>query len=254
MFGSASTWTFNVVQKLAAAMRPDQPIRAGLIYDSLDAGDSDAVSLVVKTHFTPIAEQLAAQAEAIIVTIRDPRDAVASSMVHLKMSFPIALAGTIESAALCARLAGHPRTTLLRFEDRFFDQPATIAGLAACFPGTLAAADFERIVAETRRPAIDRFIAEMQSGPGVASTFDPVTGTLDVYDPVTQWRSHHAGRQAEIGRWRRDLSPAEVLEVERVMAGWMERFGYGAAARPASGAESRPGRGPWTPAADASAA
>jgi hypothetical protein len=50
---------------------------------------------------------------------------------------------------------------------------------------------------------------------------------------VTHWHTHHAGRTGEIGRWRQMLTEEQVLEVERLLGDWMDRFCYSRyAARP----------------------
>jgi hypothetical protein len=49
--------------------------------------------------------------------------------------------------------------------------------------------------------------------PGILQ--DRVSG--DRLDPQTHWHTHHAGRTGEIGRWRRELSPAQAdAVVERL--------------------------------------
>ena len=50
-------------------------------------------------------------------------------------------------------------------------------------------------------PAIEAFIARLEDLP---ATLRHVSG--DVFDTVSQWHKHHAGRSGEIGRWRRRLT------------------------------------------------
>src|SRR5580658_8007975 len=116
MYGSASTWTFNVVQKLAAVLVPDRPVVSHFVNDSLDEVDPSAGTLVVKTHATSLGEELASRARAIIITIRDPRDSLASLMTHNKVPLDIALNVIEASARICARYASHERAMLLRFD------------------------------------------------------------------------------------------------------------------------------------------
>ena len=226
MYGSASTWTFNVVQKLAAVLVPDRPVVAHFVNDSLDGLDASAGTLVVKTHATSVGEQLARWASAIIITIRDPRDALASVMQHQKVPLDIALDIVDVSARTCARYATHERAMLLRFEDRFFDDRATIERLAATFGGTLSGTDKTRIFAETRREEIEKFIANMEALPTAMTYFNDRTGRDDTLDEVTGWHKHHAGRKGEVGRWRRELSAPQVAAVEARLRAWMKRFGY----------------------------
>jgi hypothetical protein len=226
MYGSASTWTFNVVQKLAAVLVPDRPVAPHFVNESLADLDPSAGTLVVKTHATPRDAELAARARAIIITIRDPRDALASLMAHNLVPFDIALNVIEASARICARYAKHERAILLRFDDRFFDDPATIERLAATFDGTLSEADKDRIFAETRREQIENFIANIEALPTAATYFNELTGHDDTLDEVTGWHKHHAGRKGEDGRWRHELSPPQVAAIEWRLWKFMQRFGY----------------------------
>jgi hypothetical protein len=226
MFSSASTWAFNVVQQIAGHLAPTKPVMAAFAVDALPHCDESSRTLVVKTHAPRIARELAARAEAIIITIRDPRDAVASLMMHNKTPFDIALASTEASASTCAQFADYPCSALLQFEDRFFDNPETVDRIATLFPGVLPESDSRRIFTRLRRDSVDAFIANLETLPTTKRIFDGVTGQWDIYDGVTGWHKHHAGRTAEIGRWRRELSDRQLRTVEQRMRPWMERFGY----------------------------
>jgi hypothetical protein len=238
MYGSASTWTFNVVRKLAAAASPERPVTATFVSHTLDELGAPAAAdttLVVKTHAATCAAALAERARRIIVTVRDPRDAIASLMAHNKAPFELALRVTEAGLRMCGAYAADPRALLLRFEDRFFEAPHTITRLAATLPHALSPGELQRIHAETRREAIDAFIAGLETLPGVASGFDSMTGQIDTYDPRTGWHKHHAGRKGESGRWRRELTPHQTARIEDRMLRSMRRFGY-APAQPARGA------------------
>jgi hypothetical protein len=226
MYSSASTWAFNVVQQIAGSIAPAKPVLPAFVVDALPDCDEDSRTLVVKTHATTIAEELNRRAQAIIITIRDPRDAVASLMRHNKAPFDTALDVTAASAWTCAQFATHRRSALLKFEDRFFDDPGTIEHIAALFPGELPSSVSRRIFAQLRRDSVDAFIANLETLPTAECLFDGVTGQWDMYDEVTGWHKHHAGRNAEVGRWRRDLSDLQVLTIQRRLRPWMESFGY----------------------------
>jgi hypothetical protein len=226
MLGSASTWTFNVVQQIAQSLAPDRPVRPVFVAGALPACDDTAETLVIKTHGTDNMRALGRRAKAIIITIRDPRDAIASLMQHNKASFGFAAGVTEVSALACARLASHRRALLLRFEDRFFDDPETVGRIARLFPGDLANGESTRIFEALRRDAVEAFIAKLETLRTTERIFDEMTGQWDTFDAASGWHKHHAGRDAEVGRWRRELSNAQATAVERRMQGWMERFGY----------------------------
>jgi hypothetical protein len=227
MFSSASTWTFNLVREIAASLVPDRPPVA--IF--LDVADpfprlDEARPLIVKTHGTVIAHELGRRAEAIVVTIRDPRDAIVSLMRHNGVPFEIALRMTEVSALTCTPFMAHRRSVLLRFEDRFFDDPRTVDRVASLLPGVLRAGESTRIFDALRRDVVDAFIADLDGLPTAVSQFHDLTGQRDTYDAVSGWHKHHAGRTGEVGGWRRHLSDVQVRTIERRMRPWMERVGY----------------------------
>jgi len=227
MYGSASTWTYNVVLQVAATLLPARPVLSRFVTDALPTQEeAEANTFVVKTHAAPAYEELARRATAIIVTIRDPRDAIASLLAHNRPPFDTALDVTAQTAGMCGHFMADPRALALKFEDRFFDDPATVGRIAARFPGTLPDADAARIFAALRRDAVDRFIANLEGEPSARTEFDDVTGRWDTYDPVTQWHKHHAGRTAEVGRWRRELTQEQAAAIEQRLGAWMRRFGY----------------------------
>jgi hypothetical protein len=224
MFSSASTWTFNVVRLVAASVSPEGPPSAVFLDfdDELPAGDR----LIVKTHGTKVARELGRRAEGIVITLRDPRDAVVSLMQSNKLPFEIALRMTEVSGWTCVPFMKHPRAVVFRFEDRFFEDPATVGQIAALFPGVLPGDESARIFAALGRDAVDAFIADMDAQPTTRTAFNPVTGQHDVVNVATGWHRHHGGRSGEVGRWRRALTEAQLQAIEQRMRPWMERVGY----------------------------
>ncbi len=225
-YGSASTWIYNVVLKVAECLMPERTLALGYAGPRWRFRSPPSVR-VIKSHWMPAipAAMTAARSQAIFLSVRDPRDSVVSLMQHHDASFASALQRLDASARFCARYAAHPRSLLLRYEDGFADDPATIDLVASRFGETLCSRDRERIVAETRRDAVEKLIAQLSELPDGR-------GTGDRFDPATQWHQHHAGRTGEVGRWRRELSAAQIAEIDRRLGSWMANFGYASALDP----------------------
>lgn len=226
MYASGSTWLFNALLKVAGAVAPDLPQATLFVASNADVGrlrDGRRL-LVVKSHETDEAacETLLAGADAVFVSIRDPRDGVASVIDYQKRPFESALDLTEKAARMCRLLAADKRTLLLRYEAGFVDDPATLDRLAARLGCALPRAERTRIFDETRRSAVEKYIAGLDRLPGVL--WHPPTG--DRLDPVTHWHSHHANRTGEIGRWRRALTAEQGRLVSERLAEWMTAFGY----------------------------
>jgi hypothetical protein len=228
MYSSGSTWAYNVTWQIAAAVDRSKPVRVHFVSrveDLVGLGQSGRRH-IVKSHEVDDEDavvEISRRADAIIISIRDPRDAVTSLMLYQDRDFDVALSLVEKSARLCARFAGDQRALLLRYEAGFIDDVATLDRIAESFHQPLTATDRMQIFASTRRTAIEALIAKLprqriklinRSRPG------------HLADPVTHWHTHHAGRTGEIGRWPRMLSEAQVSEVERLLADWMDRFSY----------------------------
>jgi hypothetical protein len=223
--GSGSTWVFNVVRKVALVLAPDRPILGPYVVRHVDLPELDDTAhlVIVKSHETDQAAAAALNdhAEAIWISIRDPRDCVASWVQYHDVPFEMALQSVKRDALFCARFTTHPRARLLRYEAGFTDEPATLDRIAAGFGGALTTSDRERIFAETRRPAIDAFIEQLDKLPTAVRP-----GPNDLVDIVTQWHSHHAHRTGEIGRWRHVLTQPQAAAIELQFEDWMGVFGY----------------------------
>ena len=226
MYASGSTWAYNVMRGIAASAFPDRPVKGRFInvLADLDGLDDAAFVHVLKSHdmAAEVADALLPLVGRIVVTIRDPRDAVTSLMRVPALSVRPGGFDDREIGNFVAGIASDPRALLLRYETGFADDAATLDRIAAWFGLPLPAAERDRLFAQHRRAAIEGMIATLDSLPQAQR--DARSG--DIFDPETQWHRHHAGRSGEVGRWRRMLMPGQVTAIEREMRDWMARFGY----------------------------
>jgi hypothetical protein len=226
VFSSGSTWLFNTVRKCAAEARPDRPVVTKFVYELLSVPEetSDDRITIVKSHYTEAeAEQaLRLRAAAIWISVRDPRDCVASMIRYGGYTFADAVDAVEASALSCARVASDAGATVFRYEDGFIEDIATLDRIADGFRAALSPAARQRIHEEMQRSAIERFIDAFATMPTVLG--DVGAGTA--YDDETHWHTHHANRSGEIGRWHHELSGDGIVEIETRLAAWMQRFGY----------------------------
>ena len=222
MYGSASTWLFNVVRMLVEA-ETSRPARVQFVsspneFQGFSAGEVD----LIKTHeiegdATILA--LAKGAARLFITVRDPRDAVTSLIQARSHSFERALHFVEQSARLCRSMAGDKRVRLFRYESGFFDDPATVGQIAAHLGLAVSAELAQAIFAANSRAEVEKHIAQMPQRQGVLR--DAVSG--DLLDPYTQWHTHHAGRKGGIKRWPGALTRAQIAEIEaRVPVFWAD--------------------------------
>jgi hypothetical protein len=225
MYSSGSTWVFNAIRSVGQLLFPGEPL-IGVYAESIGQiphGQLDSRRFVIKSHHSDATatELFLRHADHIWISIRDPRDCVASASTYMYPDFTSALNAVTRSALHCERFILDPRCILMRYEDGYIDDPATLDRFAAAFSRSLSPQDRDRLFQRTRRAAIERMI----------QNFDPDKTVDDGFpghrvDMETQWHTHHLNRTGEIGRWRRALDPGQVAQVLGKLGPWMERFGY----------------------------
>jgi hypothetical protein len=214
MYASASTWLYNVVRMLNAS---DTSISLQTHFfgarSDFAGFDKHGVTNIVKSHEIEqdaAISELARRSEKIIVTIRDPRDAVASLMLYHRYEFSRALSHVTDAARLCVTFGNEVRALLLAYETGFFDERATLDLIAKHLALQIEARRLDEIFDASRRPEVEKFISRLGQLPGALQ--DRVSG--DMLDPTTHWHSYHAGRTGEIGRWKKMLTESQVAEVQ----------------------------------------
>jgi len=224
MQASASTWIYNAALKIAPILVPDVPAQGRFVAYRGKLGFLDDPGLhIVKSHGVdaPTEAELGKRATSIIISLRDPRDAVASLMLYHSENFKEALTEVERAAATCARFAADPRAIVLRYETRFTEDPATIDRIAGIFGRELPRQDRDLIFDESRRENVEKLISSFEQ----SSRAQPAGGE-DFYDPDTQWHKLHIGRTGEIGKWRRTLSEGQIARIEARLSDCMGSFDY----------------------------
>jgi hypothetical protein len=225
MYSSGSTWMFNAIRAVGNTLFPGKP-HIGVYAESTDQlppGWPESDRLIIKSHHTDAtATALVSQhADRIWISVRDPRDAVASAMTYMLPDFASALEAVTRSALHAERFIRDPRSVLLRYEDGFIDDPTTLDRFASAFSRTLTPQDRDRLFQQTRRTAIEAMIQEFDPNETVDDGFPGHRVHME-----TQWHTHHLNRTGEVGRWRHTLDATQVKDIERRLGPWMERFGY----------------------------
>ena len=214
LYASASTWAFNVARLLHAVADPPVRVKTHFFADKVDlAALAEPVTHIVKTHEIDDvagAEALSERAARFVITVRDPRDAVASLMTYHGHDFERALAHVDKAMRLCVRHAADPRAKVFYYESKFFENEKMPEILAAHVGVTLGGGMGAKIFKALRREEVESYIATLPTRPGVLQ--DRKSG--DRLDPQTHWHTHHAGRTGQIGRWQSGLTPEQAQAVQ----------------------------------------
>jgi hypothetical protein len=224
LHGSASTWVFNVVRELMIASLGDGRVLAVYADEVAQVPDGPACAgrhLVIKSHHgsAGLDAWLATGRARIFLSVRDPRDAC----ISMAQRFQAPLNHTVQWIANdCNRLArlavqGHP---LLRYEDRFFENPESAERLAHALGLRLAPAVIEAIFARYRTEAVRSFARGLADLPAERLT---MVGSF-MMERVTQILGPHIG-DARSGKWR-DLPGPLQTELTGLFRPFLVQFGY----------------------------
>ena len=224
LHGSASTWVFNVVRELVGAavgedrvlscfademgQLPDPSVRAGR-------------RIVVKSHHgsAGLDDWLRAMRARTVLSVRDPRDAAVSTARRFEASVPAAARAVLADAERLMRLAG-PAALILRYEDRFFDDPAAVDAVAAHLGITVDADTRQGIFERYRTEAVRAFAAALGFLPAARLT---TVGRFPM-DRLTQILGPHIGDTSS-DKWRA-LPGAVQRSLTGMFGPFLDRFGY----------------------------
>jgi hypothetical protein len=226
LYSSGSTWLFNVVAELyrAAWRGTDRTVGQFFANQAADLPDMASLpdALVIKTHAPdkPLRLVAAVGAAPVLITVREPRDAIVSLTTRFKVDFSSQVRGFLIGTERIAELAATFDALVLRFEDRFYDDPATVARVAAFLGLDVAADDIARIAARFEAEAVRRHIAALER----QGVFGPEVNPL-AFEPGTQWHPGHVGDRA-IGKFARMLSPEQQAFVLDGSRRYRDAFGY----------------------------
>lgn len=236
LYRSGSTWTFNVAARLFRLRFPAKHIVAIYTDDLGEIEESamqDADCLVLKAHKPAPAVRSLARISGmpVLLTSRDPRDAVASLMMQFKLDFVSALAWVEASSHALIPLLRQPNTLLLRYEDGFTSKLESVEAIARCLGVPLTTAERDTLFAAFTPGAVSATIAELQAR-GAFADVSPA----DTWDQDTHWHPSHVG-DGRIGKWPEVLTEAEAARVSYATRRFRTTFGYENGSPLASGTE-----------------
>ncbi len=224
MYASASTWLFNVARKILQVNRTSE------LHTVFVSGKEKSVSFdpsgaptLVKSH--EISDEarildIARRSSKILITVRDPRDVVTSLIQAHGYDFEVTLGHAERSARLCVEFSQDSRAKLFRYEAEFFDQLGTVKEVSIHLGQKLDDDVLRAIYESLTRAEVEKHISQMPKKPGILKN----AASGDLLDTKTQWHSHHAGRNGEIGKWKKILTSGQVKTVEKQLSFYFEQL------------------------------
>ena len=221
--GSGSTWMFNLAREICRAAATDfvscsQDSEAYLPWDALGSH-----MLVVKAH-NPTAglRSLIATANLpAVITVRDPRDSVASHLLRFPNSlahdFDEALDAIAVSAERLVALFRLRQLPIFRYEDGFVGKNETFDKVAALLCVNPSKEQRIAILDGLSPTAVRKTIAGLEAAGAIRGE--------QVWDEETRWHAGHVG-DGRVGKFKEVLTPAQQRAVLDRTREYCECFGY----------------------------
>jgi hypothetical protein len=241
---SASTWLYNAIIQLLKAQtagRTGRKPRVVAFYaeDPASFPDDAATAdyVVVKTHIPSPAFVALTRfvAGTVFITVREPRDAIASLMQRFHHRYDDALREVAAGSRRMIEL-GRLNPVVLRYESRFFDDQATVARVARHLGIRVPSSKLRAIHGSLTRDNVRARIAALARRGVFGRRPDP-----DCFDPATHWHPGHVG-DAATGKHAGVLSARQARGVLAATRQYCVAFGYGRLRKPAAKSRAKPRR------------
>lgn len=220
---SGSTWLYNVVlQLLRAKMRDGVTAFYADNFVMFPADTERARILVIKAHepSKALVYLMRLTRGRMFLSVREPRDAIASLMQRFGHLFEGALRETARQSERIAELACEENTIIYRYEHGFYDRRETIGEIAVALGVRVNSATRERIFHSLTRGAVGKKISELKKKGKFGAR-----PNADSFDPATHWHPGHVG-DGRIGKHIAVLSKTQRTEVLAKTLRYRKQFGY----------------------------
>jgi hypothetical protein len=198
---SASTWMYNVIRELYA-VQGVSAFEAQTLEGVWLAKPKAAPHMLMKAHAIDggLLALLNAAECCAVVTMRDPRDAIASIYQRLLPDPVDAARNVVRSYASCMTAIRCLRSRFYTYESGFFDAVETLLELSEFLRLPLRHADALAIAQKYSVAHVQSLVQSLGSLESVGT--DPVSGTL--YDKKTLFNQSHIGDR-RVGKWEEVL-------------------------------------------------
>ena len=220
---SGSTWAFNAVIKLMGAVDPAEGVYSDTVDDGLFKLLVSGKRVVLKTHRPDAAVMALAEAcgSPVIITIRDPRDCIASLMQQFGLGFAEALEQVSESARAIMDMSACSQVLFIKYEAKSARSRSTLKVLAEKLSAAAAPNDIADIHKELSPKAVKEFIAHRVAD----GQFNDQIKAVAQWDPVTHWHPNHIG-DGKAKKYLELLTPDQQALAFYNTKSFCERFGY----------------------------
>ncbi|QGM98854.1 hypothetical protein [Methylocystis parvus] len=224
LYRSASTWVFNVCRAICERKgTPFTSLYADYPMCELLEKAVAANVCIVKSHRPDVGFNLifAAYEPPLIVSVRDPRDCVASLMTQFRMTFENALDWVEKSAAAMAAMPLPSRSLILKYESPDWRDAGGVMQMARLLDAGISSSDAKAIAEKFSPRAVDDFLKQLEE----TGYFDSEAPAANQHHADTHFHPHHVG-DGEIGKFSAVLTKDQERLTLAATRDFRQRFGY----------------------------
>ena len=229
---SGSTWSFNVARLMAKVIagRQRTPMWSGYMMSAqteqfFQATGHPPGPTIIKTHgLGPEAiERVRTEGAKAICTYRDPRDCVASLMTFTGQNFQEAIESIRGNLLVLDEYFKGGKTHFIRYERMLEERMREIRGIADYLGVSIDEPMLARIDEMSNLQSSKKVCEDLRHRPEGQYLRSAEDHRVD---PQT-WLHHNHIHSGEVGRWRNELTRAQIEVANETFAPWLERLGYG---------------------------
>lgn len=228
VYRSGSTWAYNMLTSIIRMALPN--IRVGGQFaenvdelSQLGLGQFDLI--VLKTHpQLSMLRLIEFLRPPIVVSVRDPRDCMASWIEMAADSFALFQPRLMKSCSVALELKLQNYAHVIRYEDDAMASPRTVLGMAAHLGLQISERQADLLIRELSTEAVKKQIKQMTD----SGKINP--NVRLVGDPRTLWLPAHIG-DGKSGKYQSALTRDQVRSIESWSRLYCEAFDYDVPAR-----------------------
>ncbi|HEX3944512.1 MAG TPA: sulfotransferase domain-containing protein [Rhizomicrobium sp.] len=225
---SGSTWLYNaVIQLMRFSVRASgdrRPVRSFYAEDvaTFPPAARQTDSLIIKTHIPSPALRFLVRftGGTVLISVREPRDAIASLMQRFDHEFDTCLEEVSAGAAAVLELANSGGHLLLRYESRFTQNRTSLTRIASYLGAAVNRDILEKIRSNLTPENVTRKVEALRRKGAFGRKPNP-----NSFDPLTHWHPGHVGDR-RIGKYAEVLSSAQQRATLRHLHEYCRTFGY----------------------------
>ena len=231
MYGSASTWVYNVTStmlRICDRFLTIKQLYSDNIFQDFIIHEPVYDAVVVKSHLKDryvysLNKKLLAP---VILSINDPRKSVQSLMTRFNKTYEDSLNAVLENTQNVAELLASPLVMVFRYESCFFRKIESLKKIGKFLRIELEDSVYKKVFDFYTKENLSKIVQRFDYlEPGRTSTTSNDSGFTDTFDNVTHLHSNHFSNTSKVAL-DSFFSLKQLEEMAEIFFDFMCRAGY----------------------------